>query len=90
MATGPEEDEDFYPDNSAFDPVEEARALEEANRLERRRRANIPEGATVENMVEINDKLKTELHHLIDAIENQLAKIRSEKEKQREAGSHIH
>ena len=82
MGIGPDnDDDDFFPAGQTFDPEEEAWAIEEANWMERRRRANIPEGATVDNMVDINDKLKTELHHLIDAIENQLTKIWNEKEK---------
>lgn len=41
---------------------------------------NIPEDATPESMIEINDKLTTELEQLIIAVENQIKRVRKEKE----------
>lgn len=43
---------------------------------------SVPEDATPESMIEINDRLTTELEQLIVAIENQIDRVRHEKEEE--------
>jgi len=48
----------------------------------RRPAHGVPEDATPESMAEINDKLANELEQLINAVENQIDRVRKEKEEE--------
>ena len=48
----------------------------------RQRDIQIPEDATPESMIEINDKLTHELEELVVAVENQIDKVKKEKEEE--------
>ena len=66
----------MFPTYEAPEQITRKRSLANT-RLEqtRERQAGIPEGASVENMEETNNKLRYELYNLIDALEAQMIKI---------------
>lgn len=51
------------------------------SRKKRMKREALPDGATVDNLTEINDKLREELSQLLGAVEGQVLKVREEKER---------
>ena len=86
------EDDDFY-DNDQMDKGDSRDAARNTDEIKTKKKApvnkkpkaakaeqNIPEDATPESMIEINDKLTTELEQLINAVDSQIKRVRKEKE----------
>jgi hypothetical protein len=92
---GEEEGEEFY-ENEAMEDHEEGNYSKRAERGTKQKVSTkrnkdyqptaaeygIPEDATPESMTEINDKLSSELEQLILAVENQIDRVRKEKEEE--------
>ena len=96
---GTEEEDDFYENDNTNQKQDdedevikksdsEPKSKRKSNNKSKRTKVrgpeyNIPEDATPESMKEINDKLRSELEQLIEAVDSQIQRVKKEKEDER-------